>query len=41
MELGGVHQRFWTTHWDTKWYLSPIPLTEINKGYGMTQNPGW
>lgn len=41
IELGGVHQRFWTTHWDTKWYLSPIPLTEINKGYGMTQNPGW
>ena len=41
VELGGVHQRFWTSHWDTKWYLAPIPLTEINKKYGMTQNPGW
>lgn len=39
--LDGVHQRFWTSHWDTKWYLAPIPLTEINKKYGMTQNPGW
>lgn len=26
---------------DTKWYLAPIPAAEINKGYGMTQNPGW
>lgn len=33
--------RYWATNWDTKWYLSPIPLSEINKGYGMTQNPGW
>lgn len=34
-------ERFWVKNWDTKWYLSPIPVTEINKGYGMTQNPGW
>lgn len=34
-------QRVWATNWDTKWYLSPIPQTEINKNYGMTQNPGW
>lgn len=33
--------RSWWTNWDTKWYLSPIPTVEINKGYGMTQNPGW
>jgi hypothetical protein len=33
--------RQWYTKWDTKWYLSPIPSMEINKGYGMTQNPGW
>ena len=31
----------WTTKWDTKWYMSPIPAVEINKRYGMTQNPGW
>lgn len=33
--------RSWWTNWDTKWYLSPIPTVEINKDYGMTQNPGW
>ena len=33
--------RVWYTTWDTKWYLAPIPAKEINKGYGMTQNPGW
>ncbi|MBQ2919480.1 MAG: RagB/SusD family nutrient uptake outer membrane protein [Bacteroidales bacterium] len=33
--------RSWETSWDTKWYLAPIPVTEVNKGYGMTQNPGW
>lgn len=24
-----------------KWLLSPMPITEINKNYGMIQNPGW
>ena len=33
--------RKWYTDFDTKWYLAPIPTVEINKGYGMTQNPGW
>ena len=33
--------RVWYNSWDTKWYLAPIPAVEINKGYGMTQNPGW
>lgn len=33
--------RQWWVKWDRKWFLSPIPETEINKGYGMTQNPGW
>lgn len=32
---------YWATNWDTKWYLAPIPQEEINKNYGMTQNPGW
>lgn len=41
MELTGVHQRYWKNNWDTKWYFVPIPLDEINKQYGMTQNPGW
>jgi hypothetical protein len=25
----------------TKWYLQALPIPEINKGYGLTQNPGW
>ena len=33
--------RVWYNSWDTKWYLAPIPAVEINKNYGMTQNPGW
>ena len=33
--------RSWWSNWDTKWYLCPIPTVEINKDYGMTQNPGW
>ena len=37
-ELGA---RYWKNNWDRKWYLSPIPQTEINKDYGMVQNPGW
>lgn len=34
-------QRYWASDWNTKWYLAPIPQDEINKKYGMTQNPGW
>ena len=34
-------ERKWYTDWDTKWYFAPIPAVEINKNYGMTQNPGW
>lgn len=34
-------ERYWKTHWDTKWYLSAFPTKEINKGYGLVQNPGW
>lgn len=25
----------------TRWYLWPFPQSEINKGYGLVQNPGW
>ena len=32
---------WWTQGYDPKWYLTPFPLTEVNKGYGLTQNPGW
>ena len=36
-----LSSRSWQQNWDTKWYLAPIPRTEVDKGYGMTQNPGW
>lgn len=36
-----IPSRSWETDWNTKWYFAPIPTTEVNKGYGMTQNPGW
>jgi hypothetical protein len=34
-------ERYWANSWDTKWYLSPLRESEVNKNYGMTQNPGW
>ena len=33
--------RQWWSGYDPKWYLEPFPQTEINKGYGLVQNPGW
>lgn len=36
-----LSERYWKHNWNTKWYLAPIPQNEINKKYGMTQNPGW
>ena len=36
-----LSDRYWVNTWDTKWYLAPIPQSELNKNYGMTQNPGW
>ena len=28
-------------NFNPKWYLSSFKTTEINKGYGLVQNPGW
>lgn len=33
--------RSWWTNFSPKWYLSAFPPSEVNKGYGLTQNPGW
>lgn len=30
-------KRFWSDHW----YMNPFPKSEINKFYGLIQNPGW
>lgn len=40
-EMKNPTRYWWTNGFDTKWYLSPFPITEVNKGYGLTQNPGW
>ena len=33
---------FWTAGtFNPKWYLSALPPAEVNKDYGLTQNPGW
>lgn len=39
-ELGNA-KRAWWTKFSTKWFLSAFPPNEINKDYGLTQNPGW
>ena len=28
-------------YWNEYWYLLPFPVSEINKKYGLIQNPGW
>ena len=36
------HRRWWDSgYWTNKWYLDPVSRIEIQKGYGLTQNPGW
>lgn len=36
-----INKRVWVENWDNRYYLCPIPLDEINKRYGLIQNPGW
>lgn len=33
--------RVWKDQWSPKWYLSAFPTNEIDKNYGLVQNPGW
>lgn len=33
--------RVWWSNFSPKWYLAAFPPSEVNKGYGLTQNPGW
>lgn len=40
-QLSNRARAWWTYGFDSKWYLSPLPLGEINKNYGLIQNPGW
>jgi hypothetical protein len=36
-----TNTRDWWTSFDPKWYLLPFPVDEVQKGYGLVQNPGW
>lgn len=40
-EIDANFPRYWTTHFSPKWYLSAFPSDEVNKQYGLVQNPGW
>ena len=36
------HRRWWDPgYWTNKWLIDPVSRIEIQKGYGLTQNPGW
>jgi hypothetical protein len=43
IEKSGNPRAVWTypENWSPKLYLAPLPPDEINKNYGLTQNPGW
>lgn len=32
---------WWSAGFNPKWYLAAFPPSEVNKDYGLTQNPGW
>ncbi len=35
-------RRWWSPGgWSNKWYLDPVSRIEVQKNYGLTQNPGW
>lgn len=39
--LNGERAWWKAGYWTNKWYLDPVSRIEIQKGYGLTQNPGW
>lgn len=42
-EFPQLTERAWQKSggFSSKWYLSAFPPSEVNKGYGLVQNPGW
>lgn len=36
-----IPARHWKNDFSPKWYLSAFPVNEVNKRYGLIQNPGW
>ena len=43
IEVKKLRERAWQKEggFSPKWYLSAFPSKEIDKGYGLIQNPGW
>ncbi len=43
LEFTELTERAWQRPggFSSKWYLSAFPPSEVNKGYGLVQNPGW
>ena len=40
--VSGTQRAWWKADgWSDKWYILPFPQSEIQKGYGLVQNPGW
>ncbi|MDR2146926.1 MAG: RagB/SusD family nutrient uptake outer membrane protein [Tannerella sp.] len=40
--VSGMQRSWWEEGgWSDKWYILPFPLKEVNKGFGLIQNPGW
>lgn len=40
-DLTKYSRTWWTGGFEPKWCLSAFPSKEVNKGYGLVQNPGW
>lgn len=39
--LTKYYRAWWKTGWEPRMCLSAFPSREVNKGYGLVQNPGW
>lgn len=39
--ISDKYPRTWKQNFSPKWYLDPINNSEVNKEYGVIQNPGW
>ena len=39
--VNGAHRWWEPGFWTNKWYLDPVSRIEVQKKYGLTQNPGW
>lgn len=40
-EVFDMPPRYWKSNFSPKWYLSAFAPDELDKGYGLIQNPGW